>query len=102
MPVAIHGFDSDIAVGMFPETCSKCVHIFTVDAQYALSQDKMDTILHDEKLDSYLFTFGKAQRALTIFSLSFSFLRSFSKKQSSAQQESKAWLNNFGKMILDR
>ena len=35
-----------------------------------MSQDEIDAILHDEELDSYLFTFGEAQRALTIFSLS--------------------------------
>ena len=66
--MAIHGFD--IAVGMSPEVCSKRVHIFTVAAQYFLSQDEIDAILHDEELDSYLFTFGEAQKALTIFSLS--------------------------------
>ena len=66
--MALHGFD--IAVGMSPEVCSKRVHIFTVAAQYVLSQGKIDAILHDEELDSYLFTFGEAQKALTIFSLS--------------------------------
>ena len=66
--MVIHGFD--IAVGMSPEECSKRVHIFTVAAQYVLSQDEIDVILHDEELDSYLFTFGEAQKALTIFSLS--------------------------------
>ena len=65
--MAIHGFD--IAVGMSPEVCSKRVHIFTVAAQYVLSQDEIDAILHDEELDSYLFTFGEAQKALTTFSL---------------------------------
>ena len=66
--MAIHGFD--IAVGMSPEVCSKRVHIFTVAAQYVLSQDEIDAILHDKELDSCLFTFGEAQKALTIFSLS--------------------------------
>ena len=66
--MAFHSFD--IAVGMSPEACSKLVHVFTVAAQYSLSQNKIDTILHDEELDSYLFTFGEAQKALTIFSLS--------------------------------
>ena len=65
--MTIHGFD--IAVGMSPEVCSKRVHIFTVAAQYVLSQDEIDAILHDEELDSYLFTFGEAQKALTTFSL---------------------------------
>ena len=65
--MAIHGFD--IAVGMSPEVCSKRVHIFTVAAQYVLSQDEIDAILHDEELDSSLFTFGEAQKALTTFSL---------------------------------
>ena len=54
--MAIHGFD--IAVGMSPEVCCKRVHIFTVAAQYVLSQDEIDAILHDKELDSYLFTFG--------------------------------------------
>ena len=49
---------------------SKRGHILTVAAQYVLSQDKINAILHDEELDSYLFTFGEAQKALTIFSLS--------------------------------
>jgi hypothetical protein len=54
--VAIHGLD--IAVGsMSPE-------------QYTLSQEEIETVLHYKELDSYLFTFGKAQKALTIFSLS--------------------------------
>ena len=68
--MAIYGFD--IAVGMSAEVCSKRVHIFTVAAQYVLSQDEIDAILHDEELDSYLFTstFGEGQKALTIFSLS--------------------------------
>ena len=66
--LAIHGFD--IAVGMSPEVCSKCVHVFTVAAQYTLSQDEIDTILHDKELDSHLFTVGEAQKALTTFSLS--------------------------------
>ena len=87
----------DIAVGMSPEACCKRVHIFSAAGQYSLSQDELDTILHGEELDSYLFTFGEAQKAVTIFSLSknaFSFLRCFSKKRSSAQQESEgnAWL----------
>ena len=63
--MAIHGFD--IAVDMSPEACSKRVHIFTVAAQNVLSQDEIDAILHDEELDSNLLTFGKAQKALTIF-----------------------------------
>ena len=42
----------------------------TVAAQYALSQEEIDLILSDEELDSYLFTFGEAQKAITIFSLS--------------------------------
>ena len=33
-----------------------------------MSQDEIDAI--DEELDSYLFTFGEAQKAFTIFSLS--------------------------------
>jgi len=66
--MAIHGFD--IAVSMSPEACKKRVHIFTIAAQYTLSKDEIHTILHDEELDSYLFTFGEAQKALTIFSLS--------------------------------
>ena len=53
-----------------PEACTNRVHIFTVAAQYVLSQDKIDALLHDKELDSYLFTFGEAQKALTIFSLS--------------------------------
>ena len=63
--MAIHGFD--IAVGMSPEGCSKRVHIFTVASQYVLSQVEIDAILHDKELDSYLFMFGEAQKALTIF-----------------------------------
>ena len=51
-------------------SCSKRVHIFTGAVQYSLSKDKKFTILHNEELDSYLFTFGDAQKALTIFSLS--------------------------------
>ena len=66
--MAVHGFD--IAVCMSPEACSKRVHIFTVAAQNVLSQDEMDAILHNKEQDSYLFTFGEAQKALTIFSLS--------------------------------
>jgi len=66
--MAIHGFD--IAVGMTPDACSKRVNIFTVAAQYALSQEEIDSILSDEELDSYLFTFGEAQKAITVFSLS--------------------------------
>ena len=54
----------DIAVGMSPEACFKSIH---VAAQYTLSQGKIDMILHDEELDSYLFTFGEAQKALTNF-----------------------------------
>ena len=57
--MAIHGFDH--AVGMSPEACSKRVHIFTVAAQYGLSQDEIYTFLHDEELDSYLFRFGEVQ-----------------------------------------
>ena len=48
--MAIHGFD--IAVGMTPDACSKRVNIFTVAAQYALSQEEIDLILSDEELDS--------------------------------------------------
>ena len=84
--MAMHGFD--IAVGMSPEVCRKRVHIITVAAQYVLSQNKIDAILHDEELDSYLFTFGEAPKALTIFS-----------------SESDAWLGTKleeGKTILDR
>ena len=55
---------------MSPEGCSKRVHIFTVAAQNVLSQDEIDVILLDEEQDSYLLTFGEAQKALTIFSLS--------------------------------
>ena len=65
--MAIHAFD--IAVGMSPEGCSKRVHIFTVASQYVLNQVEIDAILHDKELDSYLFTFGEAQKALTTFSL---------------------------------
>ena len=50
--------------------CSKRVHIFTVAAQYVLSQDEVNAVLHHEELDSYLFTFGEAQKAHSIFSLS--------------------------------
>ena len=64
--MAFHGFD--IAVGMTPEACSKRVHIFTIAAQYVLSQEEIDLVLRDEELDSYLFTFGEAQKAITIFS----------------------------------
>ena len=53
-----------------PEACTNRVHIFTVAAQYVLSQDKIDAILHGEELDSYLFTFGEAQKAFKTFSLS--------------------------------
>ena len=35
-----------------------------------MSQDEIDAILHGEELDSYLLTFGEAEKALTIFSLS--------------------------------
>ena len=49
--MAIHGFD--IAVGMSPEAFSKRAHIFTVAAQYVLSKDEIDAILHDWELDSY-------------------------------------------------
>ena len=42
----------DIAVGMSPESCSKRVHIFTAAAQYTLSQDNIDTTLHDKELDT--------------------------------------------------
>ena len=66
--MSIHSFDT--AMGMSPEACSKRVHMFTVAAQYVLSQDKIDPVLHNEELDSYLFTFGEAQKALAIFSLS--------------------------------
>ena len=69
--MAIHGFD--IAVGMSAEACSKLLQILTVpahSAQYVLSQDEIDAILHEEELDSYLFPFGEAQKAPTIFSLS--------------------------------
>ena len=76
--MAIHGFD--IAVGMTPDACSKLVNIFTVAAQYVLSQEEIDSILSDEELDSYLFTFGEAQKAITVFSLSKNaqFFRKFS------------------------
>ena len=63
--MAIHGFD--IAVGMTPEACSKLVHIFTIAAQYVLSQEEIDLVLRNEELDCYLFTFGEAQKAITIF-----------------------------------
>jgi hypothetical protein len=36
--MAIHGFD--IAVCMTPDACSKRVNVFTVAAQYALSQEE--------------------------------------------------------------
>ena len=63
--MAMHGFD--IAVGMTPDACSKRAHIFSVAAQYALSQEEIDLVLSDEELDSYLFTFGEAQKAITVF-----------------------------------
>ena len=101
--MAIHGFD--IAVGMTPDACSKRVNIFTVAAQYALSQEEIDSILSDEELDSYLFTFGEAaiclrlerHRKLLQFFRSvkmLSFSESFPPTRISAQQENQgnAWL----------
>ena len=66
--MAIHGFD--IAAGMSPEVCSKRVHIFTVAAQYVLSQDEIDAILHDEELellDSYFLRLAKHRKPLQSF-----------------------------------
>ena len=79
--MAIYGFDIAVEpVVMSPEECSKRVHIFTVAAQYSFSQDEIDTVpsLHDEELDSHLFTFGKAQKVCTITSLSKNTLSVFS------------------------
>ncbi len=63
--MAIHGLD--IVVGMSPEAWTKRVYIFTIAAEYTLSQEEIETVLHYKELDSYLFTFGEAQKALTIF-----------------------------------
>ena len=91
--MAIDGFD--IAVGVSPEAYSKRVHISAFAAQYSLSQDKIDTILLEVELDSYLFTFGEAQKALITFWLSKNthsqshsqFSQMFFQEKSSAQQE---------------
>ena len=103
--MAIDGFD--IAVGMSPEACSKLVHIFTVATQYVLSQDEIDAILHDKELDSYLYTFGEAQKALTIFSLSKNscsvFSDVFRRKGAVPSKKVRQMLGlEQGKMILDR
>ena len=103
--MAIHGFD--IAVGMTPDACSKRVNIFTVAAQYALSQEEIDLILSDEELDSYLFTFGEAQKAITVFSLSKNSRSDFQKvlpQQGSAPSKKiRAMLGlGEGQTILDR
>ena len=87
--MAIHGFD--IAVGMSPEACSKRVHCHSC---CALSQDKINTIVRQGAglLSVY---FGEAQKALTTYlKKHLQFLKCFSKKRSSAQQESDgdAWL----------
>ena len=42
----------DIAVGMSQEAYSNSVHIFTVTAEYILSQEQIDTMLHEEQVDS--------------------------------------------------
>ena len=83
------------------------VSIFTVAAQYILSQDEIDAILHDEELDSYLFTFGEAQKALTIFSLSKNgcsvFSDVFSRKGEVPSKKVRRMLGlEEGKTILDR
>ena len=82
------------------QTCSY------LHSQYVLSQVEIDAILHDKELDSYLFTFGEAQKALTIFSLSkntrsvFSF---FSRKGAVSSKKVRAMLGFAeGKTILDR
>ena len=103
--MAIHGFD--IAVGMTPDACSKRVNVFTVAAQYALSQEEIDSILSDEELDSYLFTFGEAQKAITGFSLSKNarsvFQKVFPQQGSVPSKKIRAMLGlGEGQTILDR
>ena len=59
MDVALH-------VGMSPGGASSdYAHIFIVAVTFALSQDEINTILRYRELDSYLFTLGEAQKALT-------------------------------------
>ncbi len=103
--MASHGYD--IAVGMSPEACMKRVHIFSVAAQYVLNQEEIDSIMSDGELDSYLFTFGEAQKALTIFSLSKNarsvFSDVFPKKGAVPSRKIRALLGlDEGKTILDR
>ena len=86
--MAQHG--TDIAAGMSPEACTKRVHIFSIAAQYVLNQEEIDSIVCDSELESYLITFGWAQKALTIFSLgknTRSVFQMFFHKRSCAQQE---------------
>jgi hypothetical protein len=83
------------------------VHIFTVAAQYALSQEEIDLVLSDEELDSYLFRFREEQKAITVFSLSENacsvFQKVFPQQGSVPSKRIRAMLGlGEGQTVLDR